>query len=382
MAYITVQQAAAQWHCAADWLERLCQSGRLPGAVERADGWYIPADTTPPPHTAHLPMPLMNTAFVPGHCLDTVEAIADEHLRNIALAEFYYFSGHAEEAACAAELYLSHPDAALRLSACLIYAYANLTLGQPHRVRRALEQVRASLDDPAVAASPGLHAAAVFIVTTAAVLLHLPPLADADDLRDTLRHLPPGLRQFALYVQAHHTYLQGDYAKSLGIVETALSIEPDTYPIPAIYLHLVAVMNAVTQKNLSLAEHHLLAAWNIAQPDDLIEGFGEHHGLLGGMLEAVIKPRWPDDFKRIIDITYRFSAGWRQVHNPITGEDVADNLSTTEFSICMLATHGWTNQEIADHLSLSLYTVKSHLSKAFRKLGIQYRKDLDRYMLR
>ena len=58
MAYITVQQAAAQWHCAADWLERLCQSGRLPGAVERADGWYIPADTTPPPHTAHLPMPL------------------------------------------------------------------------------------------------------------------------------------------------------------------------------------------------------------------------------------------------------------------------------------------------------------------------------------
>lgn len=187
MAYITVQQAAAQWHCAADWLVRLCQSGRLPGAVKRADGWYIPADTTPPPHTAHLPMPLMNTAFVPGHCLDTVEAIADEHLRNIALAEFYYFSGHAEEAACAAELYLSHPDAALRLSACLIYAYANLTLGQPHRVRRALEQVRASLDDPAVAASPGLHAAAVFIVTTAAVLLHLPPLAGADDLRDTCR---------------------------------------------------------------------------------------------------------------------------------------------------------------------------------------------------
>lgn len=183
-------------------------------------------------------------------------------------------------------------------------------------------------------------------------------------------------------MQAHHTYLQGDYAKSLGIVETALSIEPDTYPIPAIYLHLVAVMNAVTLKNLPLAEHHLLAAWNIAQPDDLIEGFGEHHGLLGGMLEAVIKPRWPDDFKRIIDITYRFSAGWRQVHNPITGEDVADNLSTTEFSICMLATHGWTNQEIADHLSLSLHTVKSHLSKAFRKLGIQYRKDLDRYMLR
>ena len=29
--------------------------------------------------------------------------------------------------------------------------------------------------------------------------------------------------------------------------------------------------------------------------------------LLGGMLEAVIKPEWPEDFKRIIDIPYRFS---------------------------------------------------------------------------
>ena len=97
-------------------------------------------------------------------------------------------------------------------------------------------------------------------------------------------------------------------------------------------------------------EAHLLAAWEIARPDDLIEGFGEHHGLLGAMLEAVIKPKWPEDFKRIIDITYRFSSGWRRVHNPITGHDVADDLTTTEFSIAMLAARGWTNQEIAEHL--------------------------------
>ena len=39
--------------------------------------------------------------------------------------------------------------------------------------------------------------------------------------------------------------------------------------------------------------------------------------LLGiSMLEAAIKPKWPEDFKRIIDITYRFSSGWRRVHNP------------------------------------------------------------------
>ena len=81
-------------------------------------------------------------------------------------------------------------------------------------------------------------------------------------------------------------------------------------------------MDYMSMKQVGCAQAHLLTAWEIARPDDLIEGFGEHHGLLGGMLEAVLKPAWPENFKRIIDITCRFSAGWRRVHNPETGHDV------------------------------------------------------------
>ena len=78
-------------------------------------------------------------------------------------------------------------------------------------------------------------------------------------------------------------------------------------------------MDHMSLRQPEQARQHMLAAWALARPDDFIEGLGEHHGLLGGMLEAVIKPEWPEDFKRIIDITYRFSAGWRKVHNPDTG---------------------------------------------------------------
>lgn len=74
---------------------------------------------------------------------------------------------------------------------------------------------------------------------------------------------------------------------------------------------MVAVMDCMSLKYTDNAQTHLFAAWDIARPDGLIEAFGEYHGLLGGMLESVIKKNWPDDFKRIIDITYRFSAGWR-----------------------------------------------------------------------
>lgn len=99
------------------------------------------------------------------------------------------------------------------------------------------------------------------------------------------------------------------------------------------------------------------------------------------MLEAVIKPGWPDDFRRIIDITYRFSSGWRRVHNPATGHDVADNLTTTEFSASMLAARGWTNQEIAQHMGISSNTVKTYISSSLQKLGITRRQDLGRFML-
>ena len=201
-------------------------------------------------------------------------------------------------------------------------------------------------------------------------------------LREQIRFLPPGLRMFALYVEAHRIYLQGDYGKSIGIVETALAMQTKVYPIPAIYLHLAAVMDYMSLKQSEQAQAHLLSAWALAQPDDLIEGLGEHHGLLGGMLEAVLKKDWPEDFKRIIAITYRFSAGWRKVHNPVTGEDVADNLTTTEFAAAMLAARGWTNQEIADHMGLSPNTVKRYISTALQKLNIKQRKDLKRHMLR
>ncbi|MCF2622273.1 helix-turn-helix transcriptional regulator [Collinsella tanakaei] len=157
--------------------------------------------------------------------------------------------------------------------------------------------------------------------------------------------------------------------------------QEDVYPIPSIYLHLIAVMDLMSLREVERAREHLLAAWELARPDDLIEPFGEHHGLLGGMLEAAIKPGWPEDFRRIIEITYCFSAGWRRIHNPATGDDVADGLTTTEFAASMLAARGWTNQEIAQHMGVSVNTVKSYISRSLTKLGISRRQDLGKFML-
>lgn len=327
-------------------------------------------------------MPLLNSTFEPGTCQAAIDRFEDPSMRAVARAEYCYFSGQAEEAACITSDLLEHPDPAVRLSACLIYAYANLPLGNINSARFALAKLRNALEKSPTASSAQGQAAMAFMGYTSSVLLHLPLPEEAPPVDALLPLLPPGLRAFALYVVAHQLYLKGEHARSLGIAEGALFMAPETYPIPEIYLRLVAVMDCMSLKRTDEARTHLLAAWELARPDGLIEAFGEHHGLLGGMLESAIKKDWPEDFKRIIDITYRFSAGWRRIHNPATEETVADNLTTSEFAVSMLAARGWTNQEIGAHLDVSTNTVKSYLASSFRKLGISKRSELEKFMLR
>lgn len=401
--YISIREAAEKWGVSERRVNQFCAAGRIPGARKLGVSWAIPADAEKPGDprragkkpvsvpassmqarswlTPDLPlMPLMNTAFSPGHCLETIQAMEDGAKKKIALAEYHYFSGRAEAAARETEPFLTDPNTGLRLSACLIYGYANLSIGQIQRANFALSEVKTTLAAGAEAA-PELRAASAFVAAAAAVLLHLPLPEGLPPMGEFLPRLPPGLRAFALYVQAHYLYLWEEYEKSAGIVEATLAMEGENYPIPAIYLHLVAVMDYMSLRKPQQARTHLLVAWELARPDDLIEGFGEHHGLLGGMLEAVIKKEWPEDFKRIIAITYRFSMGWRRVHNPETGHDVADNLTTTEFAAAMLAARGWTNQEIGEHMHISPNTVKRYISIALQKLGIAHRQDLKQFML-
>lgn len=394
--YLSIKEAAAKWGVSKRRVNQFCAAGRIEGARKLGGVWAIPAEAEKPSdprrekksggepiRTARNPalMPLMNTPFVPGRCTACIGAMEDGPRKEIAWAEYYYFSGQPEKAIRATEPFLTGDDVGLRLSACWIYAYANLSVGQIQRARFALSEVHKTMAAGAEK-TPQLRAAEVFVAAAAAVLLHLPLPKDLPPTADFLPLLPPGLRAFALYVQAHYLYLQKEYGKSVGIVEATLAMGAQQYPISAIYLHLVAVMDYMSLRKPEQARAHLLSAWDLARPDDLIEGFGEHHGLLGGMLEAVLKQDFPEDFKRIIAITYRFSSGWRRVHNPETGDDVADNLTTTEFAAAMLAARGWTNQEIGDHMNISPNTVKRYISQVLKKLDIEHRQDLKQYMLR
>ena len=118
MESLTVRQAAEKWGLSPRTVQQLCIQGRIPGAQKFGKSWAIPAHadrpedlrrnkpepTVPPPDPVmpNMPftmMPLMSTPFPPGRCRETVEAMEDGPQKDIAWAEYYYFSAQAERAA-------------------------------------------------------------------------------------------------------------------------------------------------------------------------------------------------------------------------------------------------------------------------------------------
>lgn len=325
-------------------------------------------------------MPLMCTCFSPGGLSGAVGAIAaaDADAGRIAQAEAHYFCGRPAEAIEAAGPHLGSADPALRLSACFICGYANLSLNRIRDARRCLEGIMAPIEGEKGAA----HAAHVLFASAASVLLHLPSPYAPEDFYPLAASLPEGLRLFSSYVLAHACYLRGEYGQCVGMAENALVMRQGSYPISELFLHLVAAMGHMSLKDVRRARAHFEVGWALAAPDGLIELVGEHHGLLQGLVETCLKAGHPAEFARVIEITYRFSYGWRRIHNPDSGEDVADDLTTTEFTIAMLACRGWTNDEIARHMGTSRGTVKNRLSSVYAKLGIASRGELAAHMLR
>ena len=94
------------------------------------------------------------------------------------------------------------------------------------------------------------------------------------------------------------------------------------------------------------------------------------------MVEVCLKEKEPESFQKITDIVYKFSAGWRKVHKIAEHREIADNLSTTEFTVAMLYNRKWTIKEIAHHMQVSERTV------IYDKLNIHSRQELEQYMLR
>lgn len=391
MQFEQAQQTAERLGVTVRAIQKWAKEGRIPGAKKVGREWMIPVGLVKPvdklqisnttDKKIRMAMPLLNSSFPVGKCREYIDCIPDEDDRKIALGEYYYFSGQAELAAKTVEEYLDSEDESLRYSAALICSFANLSRGHIHLTRFALGKLKEDmLKGLRSEAAVELHAIGIFTATTAAVLLHA-PIPDIPPLEKYIKYLPGGLKLFACYVLAHKAYLEKNYEGCLAMAEMGIDLCPASYPIPEIYCRCAMVMALANLKRMDEAKKQMAELWNLAQPDGLIEMLGEHHGLMQGMIEIFFKNDYPQEYKRIIEIVYAFSAGWRKVHNPDTNHDVADNLSTMEFTIAMLYSRGWKAKEIALHMDMSERSINTHIQCVYEKLQVKDKNSLRQFML-
>lgn len=117
------------------WLERwaseVCWFGFEGGLLGAA--WFLEGEGC---MCDYVVLPLLNSSFEPGRAREVVEGFVDVDLRNIARAELFYFTGQAEECCEITRGYLSSRVIELKLSACILYGYSNLTLGNVAAAKR------------------------------------------------------------------------------------------------------------------------------------------------------------------------------------------------------------------------------------------------------
>lgn len=114
MEYLTVRETAKKWGLSDLMVQQFCIDGRISGAQRIGSAWAIPAEAEKPQVPQFLRgdtqtasallddtclMPLMNTPFRPGEGLAAVESMIAGPQRDIARAEYHYFSGRPELAA-------------------------------------------------------------------------------------------------------------------------------------------------------------------------------------------------------------------------------------------------------------------------------------------
>lgn len=370
-------------------VQKWAKEGKIDGAIKEGRDWKIPTNFISPneetlqnPYFPFLSLPLSGGEYPAEKCLEYINEIENPDQRNIALGEYYYYKGEPEKASEILEPYIDSDNLTYRCTSLLICSFANICLKRLHIAEFALKNIRKSLEEKlSKETDVRVIAVLVFIASLTAIQLHF-DIKEIPDLKSYIKYLPDGLKLYACYLLAYTAYFNKDYSYSYGIADTALKMYQESYPIAEAYLNIISAVDLMNMMRTDEARIKIQKAWDLVGKDGLIMVFVEHHGILHGMIENFFKKDYPQIFNKIIKITKNFHSGWSHLHNAKTGRTVAGHLTTMEFTVAMLFNRGWRIKEIASHIGLSERTVKNYLQIIYEKLGINNKRDLEKFMLK
>lgn len=387
MKFETAAGAAARLGVTVRAVQKWAKEGKIDGAQKVGRDWMIPTDsgvtqTNAVSLASYIPYPFFQVPYNDGDMVQKIDDILDEDRRNIVMAQLYYFRGELDKTIEITELYLDSQNRQYRISAALFYAFANLCGDHIHKTRFAADIIykeveKLDLNDTDAAEE---NANIIFAAVVLKTQLHI-PFENIPLIEDHMKYMSEGLKVISCYLSAYKAYQAKDYARSLGIAQTAINCSSRLYAISEMYCNIICAVDYINLLQLDKATEYIKKAWEIAQPHNIFMPIVEHYSLLGGLVENNFKKTYPKDYEKIITLARNYNTGWYEVYNHRNQGKITHELTPTEFTIAMLYTRNWRAKEIAAHMHISDRTVTNYIQVIYEKLNINCRKDLEEYVL-
>ena len=402
MDYISIDEAAKKWGLSKRFVQVLCANGRIEGATRLGRAWMIPHNAKKPidgrtkaarsKRDADMPLP-RKTPFLymtdlyntPGTADDVGESLAFNHEARVLFeAEVAYSRGDIDKVYESANYLLNkHSGFYAVLSAGMLLAQCAIWKGDINMWRKAkvhIAEAPAKNDNDRDMMQLAISAVDIMVYNVQS----FPEWFKKGRFEPIHKDAYPAAKVY----YAKYLYALG-YAVAMGLVKVdgtqglyimsviSFSVEPliswaraNNTIMAEIYLRLTC---AAIYHNCGKDEdaiYHIDKAIELALPDRFYGVLAEYCRALDTLMEKRLSIVDEDAWKEVKKLYKIYNEGWSKLSGAVRGKTILTTLSDKEREVAKLAAFGMGNQEIADHLHLSLSVVKQAVRIVSEKSGL------------
>ena len=402
MDYISIEEAAKKWGLSKRFVQVLCAKGRIEGATRLGRAWMIPHNAKKPidgrtkaarsKRDADMPLP-RKTPFLymtdlyntPGTADDVGESLAFNHEARVLFeTEVAYSRGDIDKVYESANYLLNkHSGFYAVLSAGMLLAMCAIWKGDIEMWRRAkihISEAPAKNDNDRDVMQLAISAVDIMVYNVQS----FPEWFKKGRFEPIHKDAYPAAKVY----YAKYLYALG-YAVAMGLVKVdgtqglyimsviSFSVEPmiswaraNNTIMAEIYLRLTC---AAIYHNCGKDEdaiYHIDKAIELALPDKFYGVLAEYCRALDSLMEKRLSLIDEGAWKEVKKLYKIYNEGWSKLSGAVRGKTILTTLSDKEREVAKLAAFGMGNQEIADHLHISLSVVKQAVRVVSEKSGM------------
>ena len=402
MEYLKICEVAKRWGLSERGVQALCAQGKIEGATRFGRSWMIPKDAKKPidgrtkaarsKRDADMPLPrktpflyMTDLYHTPGTADSVGESLSYNHEAQVLFeAEVAYSRGEIDKVYKSANYLLGkHSGFYAVLSAGMLLAQYAIWKGDIEMWRRArihISEAPAKNDNDRDVMQLAISAVDIMVYNVQS----FPEWFKKGRFEPIHKDAYPVAKVY----YAKYLYALG-YAVAMGLVKVdgtqglyimsviSFSVEPliswaraNNTIMAEIYLRLTC---AAIYHNCGKDEdaiYHIDKAIELALPDKFYGVLAEYCLALDSLMEKRLSLIDEGAWKEVKKLYKIYNEGWSKLSGAVRGKTILTTLSDKEREVAKLAAFGMGNQEIADHLHISLSVVKQAVRIVSEKSGL------------